>query len=116
MAFVSQPVLRARRIISLALVPIRHLVEIEPGPALPTTPFKSVSHKSTSPLRAMCESHFNTAPSIPVHFTAGTDTGLGCGFLPFDSFFLSLIPMMISFGYCPTAFYCINPTTPTRCT
>lgn len=30
----------------------------------------------------------------PGYFPAGT--GLGCGFLPFDSFFLSLLPMMIS--------------------
>jgi acetylornithine/succinyldiaminopimelate/putrescine aminotransferase len=33
----------------------------------------------------------------PDHFAAGT--GLGCGFLPFDSFFLSLLPMIFSFGY-----------------
>jgi len=46
---------------------------------------------------ALREPGFVPHPSLPGYFPAGT--GLGCGFLPFDSFFLSLLPMMLSPGY-----------------
>ena len=45
--------------------------------------------------------HFSFIPPDASHLKGylPAGTGLGCGFLPFDSFFLSLLPMMLS-PYC----------------